>query len=548
MAKNRNTAGRGRKTQHNFATIPAAEIPRSTFTRSHGYKTTFDAGYLIPFYVDEILPGDTFNLNVSIFCRLATPMLPLMDNATIDTHFFFVPNRLVWDNWHRFMGEQIDPDASTDFLIPLAESTTGGFNQESVFDYMGIPPNKTNSKCNALPLRGYRLIWNEWFRDQNLQDRTNHPTDDGPDTEGESILLKRGKRHDYFTSALPWPQKGAAVELSLGDTADVVAETTSSNIGIQSHNDAAATFQGNFVTTSNTWPQLTVESTFPSGTGTTSQPRDIEWGTDVGLMADLSTAASITINQMREGFQLQKMLERDARGGTRYTEIVKSHFGVTSPDARLQRPEYLGGGSAPLQINAVPSTRDPGQNGELGVLGGYGTVTSPKNGFTKSFTEHGFVIGLVSAKADLTYQQGIQRFWNRRTRVDHYFPALSHLGEQPILNKEIFMQGDDHMEGPDIEDDLIFGYQERWAEYRFFPSLLTAKLRSDISGLLDRWHLAIDFATIPLLNETFIEEDPPFDRVIQVNTEPHFILDAYFQIKAARPMPVYSVPGLIDHF
>lgn len=508
---------------HQFSKVPTAEIPRSSFNRSHGYKTTLDAGYLVPIFVDEVLPGDTFNLNTTGFGRLATPLHPVMDNMFMETFFFFVPNRLVWDNWEKFNGEQTDPGDSTDFLIPVLSSYNPPEN--SLGDYFGLPTDVTlTGEISALPFRAYGLIYNEWFRDQNLVDSVDVSRGDGPDSGSDTNrqVLRRGKRHDYFTSCLPWPQKGDAVALPLGTTAPInFTGTTTETIGIFGNNGADPN-PGTFNTSAT---RATYDSTIADGS----------------LYADLSDATAATINELREAFQIQKMLERDARSGTRYTEIIQAHFGVTSPDARLQRPEYLGGGSSRINISPVPQTSSTDATTPQGNLAGFGTVGFSNHGFTKSFTEHGHIIGLVSIRADLTYQQGLNRMWSRQDRYDFYWPALAHLGEQPVLNKEIYAQG------TSVDND-VFGYQERYAEYRYKPSMITGAFRSNAAASLDTWHLSQDFQSLPTLNQTFIEENPPIDRVVATPDEPDMILDLYFDLKCARPMPIYSVPGLIDHF
>lgn len=515
--------------KHSFSRVPQAEIPRSSFDRSHGHKTTFDAGYLIPVLVDEALPGDTFKLNMTGFARLATPIFPLMDNMYMDTHFFAVPLRLVWNNWQKFNGEQDNPDDSTDFNVPVftAHNPVAG----SLSDYMGIPTEMAVADISYVSLfhRAYNLIWNTWFRDQNLQDSVVVDKDDGPDLIADYVLLKRGKRHDYFTSALPWPQKGDSVSVPLGTTAPVIPS------GDQLPTFESAGVTARALTFTNAVSTVNWSGAAPGAT------QNALWG-ETKLVADLTGATASTINQLRQSFQIQKLLERDARGGTRYTEIVRSHFGVTSPDARLQRPEYLGGGSVPINITAIPQTGSTDVTSPQGNLAAIGVGLSTGQGFTASFTEHCMIIGLVSVRADLTYQQGLNRMFKRSTRYDFYWPALSHIGEQAVLRQEIFMTGST------VEDATVFGYQERYAEYRYKPSLVTGLFRSNHAQSLDAWHLSQEFGTPPTLDDAFIQENPPIDRVIAVDTEPHFLFDSYFKMHCARPMPIFGVPGLIDHF
>jgi hypothetical protein len=511
---------------HSFSQNPDIKIQRSSFNRDHGHTTAFDAGYLVPVFVDEALPGDTFNCDMSGFARLATPIYPLMDNLFMDTHFFAVPLRLVWDNWQKFCGEQTDPGDSIDYLVPTMTSTTGtGYSEESIHDYFGIPPGVPDLEHSSLFHRAYNLIYNEWFRDQNLQDSVVVDKDDGPDDPSDYVLLKRGKRHDYFTSALPWPQKGDSVDLPLGVSADIYTAGAT--------NDAQDITV--FSTTEDAYRKITGGGTggdvYIGGTGNEAYK----------LYADLSNATAATINQLRQSFQIQRMLERDARGGTRYTEILKSHFGVISPDQRLQRPEYLGGGSTPVMINQVPQTSSTDATSPQGNLSAYGTVGFSRHGFTKSFTEHCIVIGLVSVRADLRYQQGLNRMFSRSTRYDFFWPSLANIGEQAVLNKEIYAQGT-------AVDDDVFGYQERYAEYRYKPSLVTGKMRSSSAASLDAWHLAQDFSALPVLNASFIEESPPMSRVIAVPDEPDFIFDSYIKLQCARPIPLFGIPGMIDHF
>lgn len=530
---------------HSFSQVPSVKIPRSSFDRSHGVKTTFDAGLLIPILVDEALPGDSFNVNLTAFARLATPIKPIFDNMYMDTHFFAVPLRLVWDNWQRFNGERDNPSDSIDFLVPQF-ANTAGVAPESLHDYMGVPPSVPDLPFNALYARAYSLVYNEWFRDQNLIDSVPVDKGDAGGLETDYVLRRRGKRHDYFTSALPFTQKGDPVSLPLGVSAPVVSDVSFGGTGRPTFNTS----------------EIVAESQLFTGISDALNVPNVQLGTDQSipttqqvmswvnpsLTADLSTATAATINDIREAFQIQKLLERDARGGTRYTEIIRSHFGVISPDQRLQRPEYLGGGSSPINIHPVAQTNMSASDVQVsdtpqGNLAGFGTVMLDKHGFTKSFTEHCIIIGLASVRADLTYQQGLNRMFSRQTRYDFYWPSLSHIGEQEVLNKEIYAVG-----SGGTTDDEVFGYQERYAEYRYKPSIITGKFRSSDPQSLDFWHLSQEFESLPLLNQEFIEEDPPVDRVIAVPSEPQFLFDGFFSMRCARPMPLYGVPGFVDHF
>ncbi|QXP44265.1 MAG: major capsid protein [Arizlama microvirus] len=523
--------------EHVFSKVPEANIPRSVFSRTHCYKTTFSAGKLIPFYCDEVLPGDTFSCKATLFARVLNTIAPIMDNLYLDYHFFYVPTRIVWANFKRFMGEQNVPTDSISFTVPQIVAPAGGWSAESIFDYMALPIGIAGISVNVLPLRCYNKIYQDWYKDENLNTASVIITGDGPDAVGSYNVLNRNKRHDYFTSALPWPLKGGvSVTIPLGVSAPVVT------------NGLDVKFKGaTALTDFRVRPENGADIVHSEINGTGA----IDWmrfGTESGLTTNLSGATAASINSLRQAFQLQKLLERDARGGTRYTEIVHAHFGVMSPDSRLQRPEYLGGGTSPISFNAVPQTSSTTGTYPQAHLAANGQAIG-QSGFTKSFTEHGYIIGIMSARSDLTYQQGIPRMYSRLTKYDFYWPALACIGEQPILNKEIYAvataaPGD----AGDLQNLATFGYQEAFAEYRYFPSQITGKLRSTYATPLDVWHLAQNFTSLPTLAATFIAENPPMSRIKAVSTEPDFLFDSYLEIRAARPMPIYGVPGLIDHF
>lgn len=547
---------------HQFSVAPQVGVQRSKFDRSCGYKTTFDSGYLVPFFCDEVLPGDTFDVNATLLVRETTPIVPIMDNIKLSTFFFFVPNRLVWEHWQNFCGERVDPDDSIDYLIPTITAPEGGFGVGTIYDYLGLPPNVAGIKINALPLRAINLIYNEWFRDENLIESLTVPKGDEADDPDLYTLQRRGKRYDYFTSCLPWPQKGPGVELPIGTSAPIAQSTApvvgTSRMGLV---DFGPTTFGGYM-----FNEYGVDQAAHLQIRETSSGQAIGNNVAVGLhtsadrsgvvadlsniTVDLSTATGATINSLRQAFALQAFYEQFARGGTRYIEIIRSFFQVVSPDARLQRPEYLGGNTSYIYATEIAQTSASNDVTPQGNVAALVKDGSSNHGFVKSFVEHGYIIGFVQIDADLSYQQGIDRMWSRSTMFDFYWPTFAHLGEQAVLNKEIYAQGTD-------EDDAVFGYQERYAEYRYKNSLITGKMRSGVTGSLDVWHLAQYFETLPTLSQDFIESNPPISRNLAVQNdvqngvqnEPEFYLDAYISNKCIRPMPLYGTPSTIgSHF
>ena len=561
-----------RNVESHFALNPTRiDMSRSTFDRSASVKTSFNVGDIIPFFLEEVLPGDTFDVRSSKVVRMQTLLTPMMDNVYLDTYYFFVPNRLVWTHWKEFNGENTESAwiPQTEYSVPQITAPTGGWSVGTLADYFGLPTGVAGISVSALPFRAYALVMNEWFRDQNLQDPLVVPVDDAT-VQGVnsgtfvSDVAKGGKPyiaakyHDYFTSCLPSPQKGPDVTLSVASQGDLPvmtgAEIPFADYKRRSESDPFpnrfliktttgginptgwATFNQGL--SSNSSGQLDGYTNGASSSGTAAYPTNL-WAVNSG------NAIVATINQLRLAFQIQKLYERDARGGTRYIEVLKSHFGVTSPDARLQRPEYLGGNRVPINVNQVIQQSGTGAGADTpqGTVVGMSQTTDSNSDFMKSFTEHGYIIGVMVARYDHTYQQGIERHWSRKTRFDYYWPVFANIGEQAVKNKEIFAQGNS-------KDDEVFGYQEAWSDYRYKPNRVTGEMRSAYAQSLDVWHLADDYSSLPSLSDCWIREDKnTVDRVLAVKSSVsnQLFADIYVKNRATRPMPMYSIPGLIDH-
>lgn len=545
-----------RNSEYNFAQNPQVGVSRSRFQRNSDNKTTFNTGDLIPIYLDEVLPGDTHEIDVACVMRMATPIFPVMDNAFCDFYFFFVPNRLIWEHWKEFMGENKKTawTPKTEYSIPQVTAPAEGWEEGTLADYFGLPTKVKGISVSALPGRAYGLIYNEWFRNQNITqptlvevtDATTTGKNDGSKTNDSAITLakplKAAKVFDYYTGALPEPQKGEPISLPLTGNANVIAL-------INGEPDESRVYfrDGYPSTTGETKYAYGNNETSASGKGTvyTLNGATKETGTAGGayneLYADMSSVTAATINQLRQAFQIQKLLEKDARGGTRYREVLREHFGVISPDSRMQIPEYLGGYRLPINVSQVIQTSSTDNTSPLGNTAALSVTTMNKPMFTKSFTEHGFIMGLAVVRTDQTYQQGIERMWSRTGRYDYYWPVLANIGEQAILNKEIYAQGN-------ATDNEAFGYQEAWADYRYKPSKVTGLFRSNAKQSLDAWHYAQDYNALPTLSTDWMEQgEAEMKRTLAVPSQPDFIADFYFMNKTTRCMPVYSIPGLIDH-
>lgn len=555
-----------RNQQSRFALNPTnLDMSRSKFPRHSSVKFSFNVGDVIPFYVDEVLPGDTFNVKTSKVVRMQSLLTPIMDNIYLDYYFFFVPNRIVWDHWRELNGENRESAwaQTTEYEVPQVTAPTGGWNVGTIADFMGIPTGVSNISVNAMPFRAYAMICDEWFRDENLVDPlyiskgdavttgVNTRTNPGDYAAGGQPFIA-AKFHDYFTSALPSPQKGPDVGIGLTGSFNVTGNGNPIRFAVLTSDGdsvpvgavgAAADF--NDRRSSGAQNTLGIGFDNTNAVGTLGFPTGAQFTSDVlpFMEVNLGDVNAVTINALRMAFQMQKLYEKDARGGTRYIEILKSHFGVTSPDSRLQRPEYLGGSRVPININQVVQTSETGSGTPQGNTAAYSVTTDSHKDFTKSFVEHGFVIGVCVARYTHSYQQGIERFWSRKSRFDYYWPVFANIGEQAILNKEIYAQGN-------AIDDEVFGYQEAWADYRYKPSRVAGEMRSAAAQSLDVWHLADEYTALPSLSAGWIQENKTtVDRVLAVSEQNanQLFCDIYIENYTTRPMPVYSIPGLVDH-
>lgn len=542
-----------RNSEYNFAQNPQVGVSRSRFQRNSDNKTTFNTGDLIPIYLDEVLPGDTHQIDVACVMRMATPIFPVMDNAYCDFYFFFVPNRLLWEHWKEFMGENKETawTPKTEYSIPQVTAPANGWEEGTLADYLGLPTKVKGISVSALPGRAYGLIYNEWFRNQNVTqptlvevtDATTTGKNDGSKTNDSAITLakplKAAKVFDYYTGALPEPQKGEPITIPLTGNASIKPYESD----LKTLNPDDIFFRELTGPSEQPYPKSGIQYEQGIGTYKIAGPTQKTGGdiTTHYLMADLSSVNATTINQLRQAFQIQKLLEKDARGGTRYREVLREHFGVISPDSRMQIPEYLGGYRLPINVSQVIQTSSTDNTSPLGNTAALSVTTMNKPMFTKSFTEHGFIMGLAVVRTDQTYQQGIERMWSRKGRYDYYWPVLANIGEQAILNKEIYAQGN-------TTDEEAFGYQEAWADYRYKPSKVTGLFRSNAQQSLDAWHYAQDYDKLPTLSTDWMEQtDNEMKRTLAVQSQPDFIADFYFMNKTTRCMPVYSIPGLIDH-
>lgn len=540
-----------------FSQIPGVEKQRSRFERSNEYKTAYNTGDLIPAYCDEVLPGDTITMDFNHVTRMTTPIAPVMDEAAMDVYAFFVPCRLIWNHWREFWGENNSThwEQPVEYEIPSINAPSGGWNVGSLADYLGIPTGIELEGVNHLPFRAYAKIVNDWFRDENLKDPCYITMDETTvtgknkgqsydyvtDIECGAAPFKVAKWHDYFTSALPEPQKGPDVNIPLGATAPV--------IGIDP-NITGETVDPNLKENKLYAKLFSSGTTYVGGYKDDGTKIGATTGDLVGLATDLSEATAATINQLRQAFAVQRFYEAQARGGSRYIEFIKNIFGVTSPDARQQRSEYLGGKRFPINMDQVLQTSATDLTSPQGNTAAFSCTINSDNLFTYSATEHGYLFVLTCIRTNHSYQQGLNKMWLRKKWTDFYVPQFANLGEMPIYNAEIYAQDSDVVDADtgEIVNEEVFGYQEAWAEYRYKPNMITGKLRSTASGSLDIWHYADYYTELPKLSGEWIDEtEANIQRTLAVQDEPQFIMDSYFKSTWTRVMPLYSVPGLLDH-
>lgn len=516
---------------HDFGRVPRVDAKRSAFKANSRITTMFDEGKLIPLPPIEVIPGDTFSIDCSMLCRLNTPIVPFMSGLNLHSAWFFVQSRNLWTNFEKFFGAKDNPSDSTTYTVPVVTGPAAGFAVESIYDYMGIPINMTKN-VNALMLRGYNSIYNNYFRAQHVINSAPINTGNGPDTDTDYTIRRVSKYHDYFTSCLPAPQYGTAASFSLTGTAPVTGIASYGNMTIQGSLSVRET-NGTTPTYTNSSYGSQLLFKQDSATGTVAKPV---------IYADLANVGGLTIAEFRETIQLQALAEMENRSGTRYVEILWGVYNVVSPDFRLSLPEYLGGSKTPIYVVPVAQTSATSGSEPQGQLAAYGSGFKTKDGFTKSFTEHGYIIPLVWVRSEGSnvYSQGLHRMWTRSTKYDFFNPFLQNIGDQAVLQQEIYLSDADSS-----SDNTVFGYQERYAEYMYLPSYITGKLRPAYATPYDYWHLSPELGSAPTLSQTFLEEDAPIDRVVAVTTEPDFVMDVDIQATLVRPMSLHSIPGML---
>nr|DAW00347.1 MAG TPA: Capsid protein [Microviridae sp.] len=540
-----------RNAEQHYNQVPHANVPRARFKRDYSLLTTMNEGDLVPIYCDEVLPADTAKIDLNALMRMSTPLYPVMDNCYCDFYFFFVPSRLLWEHFENLMGQNDSTfwAEKVEYTTPKTTAPTGGWNVGTLADYFGIPTGVEKLQVNSLPFRAYAKIWNEWFRDENLQqpvttsktDATTAGSNAGTaltDAEAGGLPLKVCKYKDYFTSCLPTPQKGDPVKIN-SSNGNVLPLLEDGTPAYKYTPNQFAFGPNNFWennTTGSTNNQITAITSKGSGNGNRYNDAN---GNEAKVTLGVEMS-SISINELRQAIAVQHILERDARTGTRYKEILQGAWGVTSPDARLDRSEYIGGYRLPININQVIQTSSTDATSPQGNTAAFSMTTMSRNMATYSATEHGFIIGLAAVRVDHSYQQGVSRMWTRSTRFSYYDPMLANLGEQAVLNQEIYAQGN-------AQDEEVFGYQEAWADYRYRTNQITGEMRSTYAQTLDAWHYADKYTKLPTLSSDWIKEGREnIDRTIAVESQNshQFICNFYFDQTWTRAMPIYSIPGL----